>query len=157
MATHSSIFSWKTAWRGAWCAKVHGVMTQLSAHTHTQVLWPRTCSSECVRWKLKAWLWFPAYSSYQTGAMSSSSSLAASVRNLIPQFSEIQEIMSKNLGKVSFSLHLLLHPEQTQQCLLTLQGSTCVGSLETQKLTLAVSIKADSTRTVRRGWKIYPT
>ena len=130
MATHSSSCSWKTPWRGAWCAKVHGVTTRLSTHTHTQVLWPRVCSSECVRWKLKAWLWSPAYSSYQTGAMSSSSSLAASVRNLIPQFSEIQEaIMSKNLGKASFSLHLLLHPKQTQQRLLILKGLACVGVL----------------------------
>ena len=62
--------------------------------------------------------------------MSSSSSLAASVRNLIPQFSEIQEaIMSKNLGKASFSLHLLLHPKQTQQRLLILKGLACVGVL----------------------------
>ena len=107
-------------------------------HTHTELLWWRVCSSECVRWKLKAWLWSLGYSSYQTGAMSSSSSLAASVRNLIPQFSEIQAaIMSKNLGKVSFSLHLLLHPKQTQWCLSTLKVSTCVGVLENPEVNIS--------------------
>lgn len=68
--------------------------------------------------------------------MTSSPSPAASMRNPIPQLSEIQEvIMSKNLGKVSFPSHLLPHPKQTQQCLLTPKVSACVWVLGNAEVT----------------------
>lgn len=79
--------------------------------------------------------------------MTSLFSFTASVRNLIPQFSEIQEvIMFKNLGRVSVYSHLLPFPKQTHWN----KVSTCVcvgvrGSLEIQKLPSVVSVKADYT------------
>lgn len=101
-------------------------------------------SSECVRSKLKVWLWSPAQSSYWKGAMTSFSSLAVSIRNLIFQFSEIQEvIMCKNPGKGSFYPHLLLHPKQTQGCLWTSRVSTRVGVLRNPEV---------STGSFCQGW-----
>lgn len=55
--------------------------------------------------------------------MTSLFSFTVSVRNFIPQLSEIQEvIMFKNLGRVSFYSHLLPFPKQTHWN----KVSTCV-------------------------------
>lgn len=81
--------------------------------------------------------------------MTSLFSFTVSVRNLIPQLSEIQEvIMFKDLGRVSFYSHLLPFPKQTHWNKVSTCVCVCVGvrgSLEIQKLPLVVFVKADYT------------
>lgn len=114
---------WRQGCRGRVQEPGEGSQSKRLTHSRKCVMYIMTACSffgMCQMWAESLALVSGLKQQPQRGATSSLSP-AVSIRNLMPQLSEIQYvIVSKHPGKASFYSHSSPHPKQTQRCQLTL-------------------------------------